>query len=531
MEIPIASQSLLIQFPSTKVVQTYFKPQLPYFGQILVHKPDFTPAVGEEIKLCYEARKQSWVSEGHVECSTLQVNQEGIVEYQIPPQTKEVQQILVKAEPSGQPVQSISFALRPWHTQSSANLVLRHPRMSSCAESSAVEVLISDRSYAPSHVYYQVIGRGKVEAPKKVAVSFEDYDFSREPFLGEAVVGNNKNGIAQIRIEMPQDIALSPMTRVVVYYQDQEKNIVAASTTYTVDCLSREIDLKLKHVSNDKINVELEAKTGSRCAFDLSSNNNRMEATKNKILKLMERFDINHEYVLKDKCELQRIQSQRSTEEQTQVPSYAEKYAYREVALSPFRPAAVDYSDSWDVFNDVGLTASSNRELDQSPCESEVYPDGVPSQVLQGMEAERPQLAKTLPKDDTDARSLIKLEESLARDLLYWNAAIERSSFQKTIQLRDDQKDQEEFHASALCFHPQNGMRWSSQKIQNRNQQYNLKTDVSEQATVGESVPVTVYVNKTTNGCLPVSIIVIYPLLPNYSFIVVETDHHYLKKM
>lgn len=34
IDLPIATQPLLIRFPSTKIAKTYFKANLPYFGQV-----------------------------------------------------------------------------------------------------------------------------------------------------------------------------------------------------------------------------------------------------------------------------------------------------------------------------------------------------------------------------------------------------------------------------------------------------------------------------------------------------------------
>lgn len=94
--VPIAARPVSISFPSTKLVKTYFKHNLPYFGELLVERPDGSPAVEHKVKVCYEKRVMPWVSKEDFICSELKVNNEGRVAFIIPPQDVDAKQIFIR---------------------------------------------------------------------------------------------------------------------------------------------------------------------------------------------------------------------------------------------------------------------------------------------------------------------------------------------------------------------------------------------------------------------------------------------------
>ncbi len=47
---------------------------------------------------------------------------------------------------------------------------------------------------------------------------------------------------------------------------------------------------------------------------------------------------------------------------------------------STYEPV-LNFGDAWDSFNDIGLLVSSNTKLDESPCEWDLYPRDILTQL------------------------------------------------------------------------------------------------------------------------------------------------------
>lgn len=43
----------------------------------------------------------------------------------------------------------------------------------------------------------------------------------------------------------------------------------------------------------------------------------------------------------------------------------------------------INYGDAWDSFNDIGLSVKSNARIDESPCDWELYPRDILSQLTE----------------------------------------------------------------------------------------------------------------------------------------------------
>ena len=262
--------------------------------------------------------------------------------------------------------------------------------------------------------------------------------------------------------------------------------------------------LKLTPSLDNNVNLELESPQGSLCAVDVSNDAHRYQLTKRRILHLIENFDVNQKLLIKDRCELQRLANQRERLNQASPVSGQTLYDYREVALNPFRPRTIDYQDAWDAFNDAGLTVSSNVELDNSPCEWDEFPQGVPREVLAGIDAARPYLWKQLRRSDNDIK-LAKLEKSILQDLIYWNSHVTSNNrFNKKIEHNEKSRGQK-VYGNAFCFNSETGLHTASAELEPEQRAYSIQALHPERSVHGETFPVKVYVKKQGNECLPVS--------------------------
>ena len=525
--LPIAHQKLVIQFPSTKSTKTYFKAGLPYFGKLHVQRPDYEPAVEESIKVCYEARTQPWVAvESGEKCSQYTVDAEGKIHYQLPPFEKEVKQVLVKAHPEGHPEQTVAFSLRPWYTESETSVLLRKPSQEkACGKSVQLQLLAKNVQEQAKSVYYQVIGRGAISAPIKTDVAFAQWKQDQEQTVGQEEGDNADIKAAQLEVQLPEEkFSLNPLTRVIVYFKDEQDNLVADSATFWSDCMEQDIDLDMEEEGGQMIQMKLRSPQGSHCALEMSRDEKRSQAVRDKITKVLERFDLSHEYLLQDKCERQRIENMKSRKQQQEGQQqegqqqeqeqegqqdqerqdekpHASHLIYRESVLSPSRQTVLDYADAWDIFNEAGLSVASNQEMDNSPCEWEVYPEGIPAETLKGMEADRALMWRTVSKEQSDAQSLLKAEASLIKDLLFWNSQVEDGEYQQQVS-----NDEAQAHANVLCLNHEQGLLFATKKYERSGRQFTLKTQLSERATIGDSVPVKVVIKKHTEKCLPIKI-------------------------
>lgn len=361
-----------------------------------------------------------------------------------------------------------------------------------------LDIFFSNKT-ADAELYYQLIGRGLVQAPKRFTVTPQPWDTTGEWILGvteKPLYGNVH--YAQIKVQLPVTKApLTPISRVVVFARDQLGNINAESSAFYVDSLHQDVKLSLAHALDNQLNLEVEAPQGSLCAVDVSNDAHRQRLTQRRIMKLLETFDIAQDLMLKDRCELQRIANR-----QLNVKS---PYQYRDIALNPFVPHVIDYHDAWDSFNDVGLIVSSDKVLDNSPCEWDEFPEGVPREVLAGMDAARPYLWHQLSAGESEVRTLAKLEKSLLEDLLYWNShATANKKFTRKIAHTPRSIDKM-VYGNAFCFNPEKGLRVASSMLEPEKRAYSLHPLQPERGVHGETFPVKLFVKKHVEGCVPVT--------------------------
>lgn len=451
-----------------------------------------------------------WVSAEEPICSNLQSDEEGLIQFALPPFNSTIKQVFIKAEPIDLPEAAIGFPLQPWVSESRSNIALLPINsQSSCGNQLSVDILLSDSAQAEQEVYYQIIGRGLVQPPKRVAVQLRQWNSAAQQFIGQEQRAALSGVIAHgtIQIQLPASKApLTPMSRVLVYYKDQAGNLIAESSTFLVDCLDQGMNLRLSHVDKDNVKIELDAPQDSLCALDVSNSAHRHLLTKRKMMKLLEKFDISQEWMLKDRCELQQIANIR--EQQKLAGAYSAPLSYREQALNPFASKIIDFQDSWDAFNDVGLSVSSDVELDQSPCEWNVFPKGVPREVLQGMDTARPYLWKRISNTDSDLLALAKLEKSLLQDLLFWNSEVSPSQKSWRQFAQSGRSRSSALHGSAVCFNAQQGLRIAKAQLAQRVRSFSVSSLLPTRAVVGEVLPINVFIKKGVKQCLPVSICV-----------------------
>lgn len=393
--------------------------------------------------------------------------------------------------PTHHPDTKQAFTVDPFASASSTPLLIKPVvYKKSCQEPLQIKVLVNGTPDSIKELWYQEVGRGANQRPRKAHVNFHSYSPSddEDQFIGD--YRRSSENISETTLTIDQDDSQDvyvPMNRIVVFGLDRENKMVADSSVFLVDCLEDSIMLNLS--SNSKsYEMQISGSPNTVCAVEISNSEKRNQLTAQKINKLLEQFDVNTEAHFTDKC----------SRKQSTATDYNQSVPSRHYQV-------VDYKSELDAFNNVGLTASSSDELDSSPCEDKIFPNGVPEDTIAGRDQIQPLLNWQSNRDDYDFRNIIQLERSLLDDLIYWNV-MSTTKESGQLQRRFSNSDQnEQLHGSAVCVDPAKGLRLSRSQAQPSNQRLAMRIDAPQDLVRGETAPIKVYLqNRNNNGCLKV---------------------------
>ena len=156
MEIPVVQQNLIITFPSVRLMKQYFKPGLPYFGHVLVVRPDYSPAPNQSLKLCYQSRDMPWVSETEYKCKTFLSKSDGMLEFTLPPMSDQVKQVEIKVQSTEYPTIESKMILQPSFSPSNDYMTVKPLINKNHCNQSLVEFELFFKGQMPKQVFYQV---------------------------------------------------------------------------------------------------------------------------------------------------------------------------------------------------------------------------------------------------------------------------------------------------------------------------------------------------------------------------------------
>ena len=156
MEIPVVEQNVMIAFPSVRLMNQYFKPGLPYFGHVMIVRPDYSPAPNQSLKVCYQRRDIPWVSDKEYICQSMVSNGDGLVEFTIPPFNSLVKQIEVKVQSNEYPSIESKMILQPTYNPSNDYMTVKPLINRNHCNQSLVEFDLYFKNEVPKQVFYQV---------------------------------------------------------------------------------------------------------------------------------------------------------------------------------------------------------------------------------------------------------------------------------------------------------------------------------------------------------------------------------------
>lgn len=106
-------------------MKQYFKPGLPYFGYVLVSRPDYSFAPEEQMTICYQSRELPWTTGPDYNCQQIVSNNDGLVHFTIPPQSNKFKQIEVRVQSLKYPNIQRKIVLQPTFSPSDEYMAIR----------------------------------------------------------------------------------------------------------------------------------------------------------------------------------------------------------------------------------------------------------------------------------------------------------------------------------------------------------------------------------------------------------------------
>lgn len=403
VDIQRTQNPLTLEFLDDEYRQ-YFKPGIPYRKKIKATKPDNTPALDETIEICATISRQrvlqEWWAQRKVKyCKNFTTDEEGIVEFQVPPQKTDTISLYLEAKAvkygtatssPGRPriyQPQTSTSVQPYFSPSKSYIQIQNMDDAlPCGTSKTVNVLYTAQEGASYIFYYQVISKGRIieKGSKEVTYSSEndvatsmcrdslsvnDVRILLLPSVTEGGTNTEDDidcsagpiGVAEINIQVAA--ALSPSIRVLVQYIREDDEVVADSTKFQVEkCFQNKVELQFgdeEKQPGTKTSVTLKASPNSLCGTKVLDKSITLldstdPLTKQKVFQELQRFD-QQQYYQRNHCNDKFRKGGRNKMAQSMI-------------LPPRPWSSSQYADALTAFEDAGLAVLSDFKLLNRPC-------------------------------------------------------------------------------------------------------------------------------------------------------------------
>ncbi|RWS24519.1 alpha-2-macroglobiln splicing variant 1 precursor-like protein [Leptotrombidium deliense] len=461
---------------------------------MLAEKPDFSPAPDEEFQLCYETRLIPWVRIEESVCQTVKSNTNGIVPVIIPATQRNISQIYLQVTSVNYPEVANMVSLESWFAMSFVSMEMKSLFEPVCKGPLNIEVYVSNDTRSEQSMYYQLIGANSLQAPVNVKLQMQPWT---PPISGANIDQEETDPLPQIKrsvlsIELPASMPpYSMANRLVLYFLDTSGRIVSDSMTFFIDCLNEaNVKMNMQSSKNREIEVKIDGESkDSSCVVDISSNEKRKEITKRRIMHLLDSFDVVKQL---DKCQ----QSKIALATGRGAPYTHNTPTSTNLPQNPFPTPVLDFHNSWDSFNDIGLIVASNKALDDSPCESDVFPRGFPPNVLHEFQHHSRIMGLRFTKTGMNAAALHRLEREVIDDMLH--TSLLDSSEKK---FSGNTENNRKIYGNAICLSKNNGMRFVDNKLDTSSAPVDFVISAPPKSTFGEEIPINLHVGVAGKGC------------------------------
>ncbi|CAG2169065.1 unnamed protein product [Oppiella nova] len=341
-------------------------------------------------------------------------------------------------------------------------------------------------------------------------------------------VDNDMITVSKMKIKIPKQPALhnNQMTRILMYYLDPNTNqLIADSSAFLTTCIENNKHITQISGTTDSATgaLNLKLKTEGRsatCATRVSQN--KPYYSLKRINEFIDKFNVRQEFQSKDKCE--KMYGLKKMEMESNYSPYMAPYGLDSMATNTYDPV-INYGDAWDAFNSMGLAVQSNTQLDDSPCDWDLYPTDILSQLN---ELKRNNQMKYVIKEQMINKpyamyQMQDMERSLFNEVLDWNVvntddstgSIDRQISHELVQ------SSQQLYADTVCVNKGTGITYASSVIDTNGQLMNKKKQsvrmtvmsAPMEARIGDSLVYKVMVEPMAplsqmSQCLPVELMV-----------------------
>ncbi|XP_042903027.1 murinoglobulin-1 isoform X2 [Parasteatoda tepidariorum] len=386
----------------------FYKPGLPYNGEIKVNQPDDTPAANVPIELCATITKERvlaewWATKKLKYCKNYTSDKDGIIQYTVLAQNMDVVSIFLEAKsvtfPSNGPhntlnVPSAAIYLDPYYSPSESFIQLQPVQQPvSCDSKLKLKLLFTSKESDNFKFYYQITKQSDVVSTNILETDFSvendvssRYESDEKILKGEEtqllpiLQSSSSNAesdcpasketkylppVGEVDFEIDVDAALSPVFYVLVYYVRGDRETVADSQRIEVQkCFKN----KVKFAFGDEVqqpgmktSVQITASPNSLCgiktidkSISLLSNNDQL--TKEGIFQRLDNMDSNH-YYTNNPCH-----------QKVPQPGLYSGRASSSILIPPGSGGTNSYDDSLSAFQSSGFLVISDLILFTRPC-------------------------------------------------------------------------------------------------------------------------------------------------------------------
>uniref|UniRef100_L7M8R2 TEP1-F n=1 Tax=Rhipicephalus pulchellus TaxID=72859 RepID=L7M8R2_RHIPC len=379
--------------------KNYFKPTMPFYGRLLVKRPDGVPVGGELVQLCLlsqseEIKPRWWRTDRRLSCKNYTSDESGIIKFTIPPLKASVVTISVEAVAMNyetvkydtygvkinQPKSTLY--LQAWYSASN-NFIQVEPSKGPipCAGKHSMRLRYTGEPDTQKQFHFQVMARGKILKDKVVDVAFKpdeavpvDASFLVEEDLNETLPSNMAEGsvsTGSFEFELEPDYSYVPRVKVLAFYVRPDGEVIADSEQFEVEkCLQNNVSMRFgSEVVQPATSaaIHLNGSPRSYCGVGVVDKSVHLlkqdnQLTKDKVYDILKRLDITR-YTWPKQASYDYCRKQLAKNPQQ----------YKRNIWNGPRSSNVEYVDSITAFDESGVIVMSDLTLETRPCRKNIY--------------------------------------------------------------------------------------------------------------------------------------------------------------
>ncbi|XP_065290738.1 pregnancy zone protein-like isoform X5 [Dermacentor albipictus] len=525
--------------------KNYFKPTMPFYGRLLVKKPDGVPVGGELVQLCLlsqseEIKPRWWRTDRRLSCKNYTSDESGIIKFTIPPLKASVVTISVEAVAMNyetvkydtygvkinQPKSTLY--LQAWYSASN-NFIQVEPSKGPipCAGKYSLRLRYTGEPDTQKQFHFQVMARGKILKDKVEDVAFKpdevvpvDASFLVEEDLNETLPSNMAEGSAStgsFEFELEPDFSYVPRVIVLAFYVRPDGEVIADAEQFEVEkCLQNNVTMRF---GSDTVQpatsaaIHVNGSPRSYCGVGVVDKSVHLlkqdnQLTKDKVYDILKRLDITR-YTWPKQASYDYCRKQLAKNPQQ----------YKRNIWNGPRSSNVEYVDSITAFDESGVVVMSDLTLETRPCRKNIY-DRPPYALaapailrssgarhrggMPGVPVALDSVAQSAPSANIPAKSAVEVRTYFPETWLWELKELDEHgelSFKEKIPHTIT-----EWVGSTVCINSEDGIGVSDPAKIKAFQPFFASFNLPYSVVRGELVPVKVSVFNYLEKCLPVDL-------------------------